>query len=51
MEKKKSDLKRVKCPFCGYEMPVFLAENARATGIFIRCKGRGCKKIFEIRVK
>lgn len=51
MEKQKSELKKVKCPYCGYEMPVYLAVNARSTGIFVRCKGRNCKQLFEIRIK
>ena len=51
MEKQTNELKKVKCPYCKYEMPVFIAENAKATGIFVRCKGRNCKKLFEISVK
>lgn len=48
---KTQGLKRVKCPYCGYEMPVYAANNASCTGIFVVCKGRNCKKLFEIRVK
>lgn len=44
-------LKKVKCPFCGYEMPVYLSEKAVCRGVYVRCKGRGCKKIFEILTK
>ena len=51
MEKQKTDLKKVKCPFCGYEMPVYSAPNAKCTGIFLRCKGRNCKKLFQICIK
>lgn len=51
MEKQENELKKVKCPHCGYEMPVFIASYAHSAGIFVRCKGRNCKKLFEIRVK
>lgn len=51
MEKQKNELKKVKCPFCHYEMPVFVAPHAKSTGIFVRCKGRNCKKLFEISIK
>lgn len=44
-------LKKVRCPFCGYEMPVYVAHNASCTGIYIICKGRNCKKLFEICVR
>lgn len=41
---------KVACPYCGYEMPVFFDEDARCTGLYIRCKGRGCRKEFEIKI-
>lgn len=43
------NLERVRCPYCGYEMPVFVDRNAVCKGVFVRCKGRKCRKIFEIR--
>lgn len=44
-------MKKVKCPFCGYEMPIlFDEEKAKANGVFIKCKGRKCKKEFEIKI-
>lgn len=43
--------KRVRCPFCGYEMPIYYKEGAKTHGIYTRCKGRNCKKEFEIRIK
>ena len=44
-------MEKVKCPFCGYEMPIaYNKENSRAKGLFVRCKGRNCKKEFEIRI-
>lgn len=42
--------RKVKCPYCGYEMPLTYTEKAVCRGVFIRCKGRSCKKIFEIRI-
>lgn len=42
--------RKVKCPYCGYEMPLWVAEHGHAEGIFVRCKGRKCKKIFEIKI-
>ena len=44
-------MEKVKCPYCGYEMPIkFDKEKATAKGIFIKCKGRNCKKEFEIKI-
>ena len=51
MEKEKPERVKLKCPFCGYEMPVYLTPDAKCAGVFVRCKGRNCKKLFEIRVK
>lgn len=39
---------RVKCPFCGYRMPIELKQDAEAHGLMVRCKGRACGKVFEI---
>lgn len=45
-------IKKIKCPYCGYEMPVWYdPKKAEAKGIFIRCKGRNCRREFEIRIK
>lgn len=43
--------KKIRCPYCGYEMPIFVRSPAECWGVFVRCKGRGCKRIFEIKVK
>lgn len=40
--------KQVRCPFCGYRMPIYYKQSAQSTGIFVRCKGRDCKKEFEV---
>jgi len=31
-------------------MPVLAAPKAVSAGIFVRCKGRGCKKLFEVKL-
>lgn len=41
---------KVKCPYCGYEMPVIYRREAVCWGVFVRCKGRNCKKTFEIKL-
>nr|DAL84814.1 MAG TPA: cysteine-rich protein [Caudoviricetes sp.] len=47
----KQQLKRVKCPFCGYEMPVYFDPLwSKCRGVYIQCKGRGCKRRFEINI-
>lgn len=43
--------KKVKCPYCGYEMPITYSQKAVCRGVYARCKGRGCKKIFEIKLE
>nr|DAH09982.1 MAG TPA: cysteine-rich protein [Caudoviricetes sp.]DAO01668.1 MAG TPA: cysteine-rich protein [Caudoviricetes sp.] len=39
---------KIKCPYCGYEMPIYFDKSSRCRGIFVCCKGRNCKKQFEI---
>lgn len=39
---------KIKCPYCGYEMPLYYDEKSICKGVFIVCKGRNCKKEFEI---
>ena len=41
---------KVKCPFCGYTMPVTYSSNAVCSGIYVKCKGKNCKKLFEIKI-
>lgn len=50
MEEKKI-LIRVKCPNCGYVMPIRYTPGAHCTGVFVTCKGRNCRKTFEINIK
>ncbi|GAA6396554.1 hypothetical protein [Solibaculum mannosilyticum] len=41
---------KVKCPYCGYHMPIRMLPDAYCKGLLVKCKGRGCGKIFEIRL-
>lgn len=42
---------KVKCPHCGYQMPLTYGREAVCRGVFVRCKGRGCRKVFEIKIE
>lgn len=50
-EIKSKMVKKIKCPHCGYEMPICYTDEAIAKGIFVRCKGRTCRKEFEIKLR
>ncbi len=40
---------KVICPYCGYKMPIeYVTSKAVCHGVFCKCKGRSCGKIFEI---
>ena len=42
---------KVRCPYCGYEMPIYYdRDTTKSKGIFVKCKGRNCKKEFEIKI-
>ena len=41
-------MKKIKCPYCGYEMPLSYDKDSNCRGLFIKCKGRRCGRIFEI---
>ncbi len=43
-------IEKVKCPYCGYEMPIAHDKDAVCKGVFVKCKGRQCKKTFEIKL-
>lgn len=36
---------------CGYEMPEQYSQSADCSGVFVRCKGKNCKREFEIVIK
>ena len=45
------NIKKIKCPFCNYEMPIWYDEKeSKSKGVFVKCKGRNCKKEFEIKI-
>ena len=41
---------KIKCPYCGYIMPIAYDRTATCKGVYIRCKGKNCKKIFELKI-
>lgn len=44
-------MEKVRCPYCGYEMPIKVdKKKAIVKGIFVKCKGRKCKREFEIKI-
>ena len=42
--------KKVKCSYCGGEQNVQFTPDAVCKGVFIRCKKRHCRKVFEIKI-
>ena len=42
---------KIKCPYCGYIMPIKADKNAICRGIWAKCKGRNCRKEFEIKIE
>ena len=44
------EIDKVECPFCGYKMPITFSKDAKCSGIFVKCKGKNCKKVFEIKI-
>lgn len=42
---------KIKCPYCGYKMPLFKSENASCRGIWVKCKNPKCKHKFEIKIE
>lgn len=42
---------KVRCPFCGYAMPIFRLPDAECQGVYVKCKGRNCGREFEIKIK
>ena len=50
MKEENSNRDKVRCPFCGYSMPIECARDATASGLFVKCKARQCGKVFEIKL-
>lgn len=47
----KSKYIKVLCPFCGYKMPLSYTSESQCKGIVLKCKGRHCKKLFELQIE
>lgn len=45
-----ADKEKVKCPHCGYKMPIVVEKDAKCKGLTVRCKGRHCGRTFEIKI-
>ena len=44
-------MQKVECPYCGYKMPIeYDKQKSKPKRIFVKCKGRNCKKEFEIKI-
>lgn len=43
-------MQKIKCPYCGYVMPLTRTKARCAEAFFIKCKGRRCGRIFEIKI-
>ena len=41
---------KIECPYCGYKMPIEKDQSAESHGLWVKCKGRNCGKVFEIKV-
>lgn len=42
---------RVICPYCGYKLPVYFSSNSSCSEISLICKGRNCKKKFNLIIR
>ena len=42
---------KITCPYCGYAMPIYRTESALSRGIYVRCKARHCRRIFEVKIE
>lgn len=40
--------KRVICPYCGYRLPLKFSGNAEVHNLHVMCKGRNCKREFNL---
>lgn len=46
----KQEKKKVICPYCGHPVNVFKEDDAKCRGVFLKCKNRECKKVFELKI-
>lgn len=47
---KNKEYKKVQCPYCGYKMPIYCNRDSESHGLWVVCKGRNCKRRFEIKI-
>lgn len=46
------ELSWVHCPFCNYKMNIsYDTKQAKCEKVFVRCKNKQCKQVFEIKIK
>lgn len=50
MEEKKTERRKVRCPYCGHPVNAMRDADASCKGIFFRCKEKDCRKVFELRI-
>ena len=50
MEEKKTERRKVICPYCGRPVNAMRDADASCKGIFFRCKEKDCRKVFELRI-
>ena len=43
-------MKWYRCPFCGQKLLQYEEDTAQAEGLKIKCKGRGCGHVVEIKI-
>lgn len=39
------------CPYCGYRLPILYSSNSNCKEILVNCKGRSCKRSFNLIIK
>ena len=42
---------KIRCPYCGHEQKVQRSADAKCKGVYVKCQGRQCRKVFEIVIK
>ncbi len=48
MKSAETKTEKIRCPYCGYQMPIKRDKEAVCRGLRVQCKARNCKKEFEI---
>ncbi|MCX4257970.1 MAG: hypothetical protein OSJ54_13730 [Oscillospiraceae bacterium] len=50
MKSAETKTEKIRCPYCGYIMPIKRDKDAVCKGLRVQCKARNCKKEFEIKI-